>query len=302
MEKRTALLDWLILAGLIVAWGSSFAMTKIAVAHLSAAWIMALRLAIAACVLVPYAMLRGHNFNLPKETWARYSWLGLIGHAAPFFLISWGTNFVPSGVSGLLMGTIPLFLVVLAHFFLANERLTVPKALGFVLGFAGIFVLIGPKAILNLSMSGEALAGELAILLGCLCYSIHGVTAKRFGFSNPILQTAAVCAAAAAMGLIFAGLTDPLDPRGIPSVALWSVAGLGLLPTAFASLLMYVLIQRAGPSFVAYSNYLVPVYALLFGALLMREPLSVNIAFALALILSGIAISRWSGFRLPPLK
>jgi drug/metabolite transporter (DMT)-like permease len=192
--------------------------------------------------------------------------------------------------------------VVLAHFFLNNEQLTWPKSIGFLAGFAGILVLIGPQAILNLSMSGEALIGELAILLACLCYSIHAVTAKRFGFSNPILQTAAVCSAGALMGLIFAGATDPIDLREIPSVALWSVLGLGLLPTAFASLLMYLLIQRVGPSFVAYSNYLVPVYAVLFGATLMSESLNWNIAIALALILAGIAVSRWNSVKPQPSK
>ena len=298
--KKTSTLDWSILTGLVIAWGSSFAMTKVAVAHLDAAWIMALRLSVAGLVLAPYAMFCGESFFASGDVWRKFTWLAFIGHAAPFFLITWGTHYVSSGISGLLMGAVPLFLVVLAHFFLDDEPLTVPKSAGFLLGFIGIVVLIGPDKLLSLSMSGEALWGDLAILAGCLCYAAHGVTAKRLGFENPLKQSACVCVAAAAMGLAFAAGVSPAGLLGKPQLAYWAVIGLGLLPTAFATLLMYRLMNRMGPSFVAYSNYLVPVYAVLFGALTLGEELSWNILAALVLILTGIAISRLN--RLPKAK
>lgn len=292
MAQKSHPLDWLILTGLVVAWGSSFAMTKIAVTHLDAAWVMALRLTIAALVLVPYALIAGQSLSATRVVWTKFAFLGAVGHAAPFFLITWGTHFVSSGISGLLIGAIPLILVVLSHFFLADERLTAMKSAGFLMGFAGILVLIGPDALLNFSLSGDALWGELAILAGCVCYAVHGVAAKRLGFEHPVKQTAAVCTAAAAMGLVFALIVSPTGILGKPQIAYWAVAGLGILPTAIATLLMYRLMVRIGPSFVAYSNYLVPVYALLLGAAALGEPLSWNIAAALALILTGIAVSR----------
>ncbi len=275
-------------------------MTKIAVTHLDAAWVMALRLIIAALVLAPYAMLSGLTLAAAPAVWRKFTWLGFIGHAAPFFLITWGTHFVSSGVSGLLMGAIPLFLVVLAHFFLEDERLTMPKTLGFLMGFAGILVLIGPSKIFNFALSGEAFWGELAILAGGLCYAIHGVTAKRLGFDNPVKQAACVCVAAAIMGVVFAAAVSPEGLYGKPQIAFWSVVGLGLLPTALATLLMYRLMERIGPSFVAYSNYLVPVYAVLLGAAVLGEKLSWNVLAATLLILAGIAVSRMVLSRPPP--
>jgi drug/metabolite transporter (DMT)-like permease len=292
MPNKSHPVDWLMLAALVVAWGSSFAMIKIAVTHLDAAWVMALRLAIAALVLAPYALFSGHSLAAMPAIWGKFTWLGLIGNVLPFFLIIWGTHFVSSGVSGLLMGSVPLFLLVLAHFTLADERLTVPKTIGFLMGFAGVIVLIGPGNIFNFSMSGEALWGELAILAGCLCYAIHAVTAKQLGFEHPIKQSAGVCIAAAIMGLIFAAVVSPQGLAGKPPVAFWAVAGLGLLPTAFATLLMYRLMERIGPTFIAYSNYLVPVYAVLLGAAVLGEQLSWNVLAALVLVLIGIAVSR----------
>ena len=289
---KTKSADWLLLAFLVVAWGSAFAMIKIAVTHFDAAWVMALRLVVAAFILAPYALVSGQSLATPARSWFKFSWLGLIGHAAPFFLIAWGTHFVSSGVSGLLMGAIPLLIVVLAHFALPGEAITAPKALGFLLGFAGIIILIGPDKLLHLSMSGEALWGELAILAGCVCYAVHAVTAKRLGFEDPVKQTASVCIAGAVMGIVFALVVSPHGLMDKPAIAYLAAIGLGVLPTALASLIMYRLLNRMGPSFVAYSNYLVPAYAVLLGALLLNERLNWNVLAALLLILAGIAISR----------
>lgn len=298
MAQKTSLTDWFLLTFLVVAWGSAFAMIKIAVTHFDAAWVMALRLVVAALVLAPYALASGRSLQGPAKTWGKFTWLGLIGHAAPFFLIAWGTHYVSSGVSGLLMGAIPLIVVVLAHFFLAGEAITLPKAAGFLLGFGGIVVLIGPDKLLHLSMSGEALWGEFAILAGCVCYAVHAVSAKRLGFEDPVRQTTAVCIAGAIMGLAFAVYVSPHGLSGKPPIAFLAAAGLGVLPTALASLIMYRLLNRIGPSFVAYSNYLVPAYAVLLGAAVLGEQLSWNLLAALLLILSGIAISRLPSSRL----
>ncbi len=292
MKPNSHPLDWLILATLVVVWGSSFALSKHALLYLDAAWVMALRLVVATAILVPYALVSGHRLAAPPGIWAKFTWLGAVGHAVPFFLITWGMYYVSSGVAGLLMGAIPLFLVVLAHFALPDEPLTIPKSVGFLLGFAGIIVLIGPEQIFTLSMSGDELAGELAVLAGCLCYAVHGVTAKRLGFEHPLKQSASVCLAAATMGLAFALGLKPDGLSGVPLSAYAAVVGLGLFPTAFATLLTYRLMIRTGPSFVAYSNYLVPVYAIVLGAIVLNETLGWNILLALILILSGIAISR----------
>jgi drug/metabolite transporter (DMT)-like permease len=292
MLARPTSVDWLTLAGLVVAWGSSFAMTKVAVTHLDPAWVMALRLAIAGMVLAGILFATGKSLPRDPSLWRWFAWLGFIGHAAPFFLISWGTQFVSSGLSGVLMGAIPLMVIVAAHFFLPDEPITVPKALGFVIGFAGLIVVIGPQKLLSFSSERDAVIGELAILAGCLCYTAHGVFARRIPFKGPIEQSTSVCLAGGAMGLVFAAAVAPIGPSDVPPSAWLSVVGLGVIPTALATLLMYRIMRHTGVSFIAYTNYLVPVYALLFGAVTLGETLTWNVAAGLMLILSGIAVSR----------
>lgn len=281
------------LASLVVAWGCSFAMTKVAVSSISATWTMALRLSFATLLLLPYAAFTGRSLALTGGEFARFSYLALTGYVLPFLLISWGMHFIPSGISGLLMGTIPLFMVVAAHFLLPNDRLTVQRMSGFLCGFAGIVVLMGEDAISGLAFSGSELVGELAVVLACLLYAAHGIGAKRMGVQEPVRQTALVCALAAIMGLALALASDPSTPLTMPSSAWLATFGLGLIPTAFASVVMYVLIERSGPTFTTLSNYLVPIFAVVLGAALFGEPLEFTVLLSLALVLAGIAISRF---------
>lgn len=295
---HTRLFDWLTLGGLVVAWGSSFAMTKIAVGDLDPAWVMALRLAIGGVFLLIVLYASGRRLPHEPRLWGWFAWLGLIGHALPFFLISWGTQYVSSGLSGVLMGAIPLFVIVAAHFFLPDEPMTRAKAAGFVVGFVGLMIVLGPDRLSGFSTESDALKGEAAILLGCICYTVHGLFARRIPFHAPAEQATAVCLAAGVMGLAFALAIDPGGLDQVPWSAFVAVAGLGILPTALATLMMYRIMRTVGVSFVAYSNYLVPVYALGFGALTLGERLDWNVAAGLVLIIAGISTSRFAPSRL----
>jgi drug/metabolite transporter (DMT)-like permease len=284
--------DWITLAALVVAWGSSFAMTKIAVASIDPAWVMALRLLIGGLFLATIVTLTHRQWPRERRLWRWFTGLGLVGHAIPFFLISWGTQFISSGLSGVLMGAIPLFVIVLAHVFLPDERLTPLKTLGFVTGFMGLMIVLGPEKLLRFEGQGMALAGEAAILISCICYAVHGLLARRIPFQRPMEQAAAVCLSGGVLGAIFAALYAPHGLSEATPLAYLCVIGLGIVPTATATLLVYAIVRSAGVSFVAYSNYLVPVYALGLGAVVLGETLTANVGLGLPLILLGIAASR----------
>lgn len=292
MKTSVTTRDWIALAALVVTWGSSFAMTKVAVASMDPAWVMALRLSVAGIFLGIIVTLTRRQWPQGKELWLWFAGLGLIGHAVPFFLVSWGTQFISSGLSGVLMGAIPLFVIVLAHFFLPDEKLTRMKALGFVVGFVGLMIVLGPEKLLRFEGQGMALVGEIVIILSCLCYAVHSLLARRIPFQGPVEQAAAVCLSGGAMGVIFASLYAPHGLDNATTLAFLCVIGLGIVPTALATLLVYAIVRGAGVSFVAYSNYLVPVYALGLGALLLGETLTLNVGIGLVLILAGIAASR----------
>lgn len=291
MTYRITLFDWLLLAILVLCWGTSFAMSKIALQHVAPEWIAASRLIVGASILLSATVAQRAPLPFDGVYAARYLWLGFIGNAAPFFAITWGMQFISSGVAGLLMGTIPLIIIIMAHFVL-GERLTIPRTAGFVLGFIGIVVLMGPDNLLNLKTHGQELVGELAVVLGCLMYGVNAISAKKMKLPGTVAVSAGVLAAGAILATGVALLQSPFQLQHAPLSALLAMFGLGLLPTGVATVVWFKAVERTSPTFTSMSNYLVPVFALAFGALTLGEHIGWNVLLALLLVLSGIFVSR----------
>jgi drug/metabolite transporter (DMT)-like permease len=298
MNPRVTLVDWLLLAGLVVCWGSSFVMSKLALQHLEPEWIAASRLCVGAAVLILAAAVTGQRPALNSNALRTYGWLGLIGNAAPFVAVTWGMQFIPSGVAGLLMGTIPLIIIAMAHFTLPGEALTLPRTAGFILGFLGIVVLMGPANLLQIAGHGQELIGQLAVVAGCLMYGVNSISTKKSQLPSSVAVVACVLFAGAVFATVYAAFVSPFTLQQVPSSALWAILGLGLFPTGLATLLWFKLVTRTGPTFTSMSNYLVPVYALCFGAILLGETIGLNVLFATVLVLAGIFVSRFK----PPLS
>jgi drug/metabolite transporter (DMT)-like permease len=294
---RVKPLDWLLFAGLVVAWGSSFVMSKIALRDVAPEWIAAARLSVGAATLLTIAACQRSAIPTDRKHLATYLWLGLVGNALPFLLITWGMQFITSGVAGLLMATIPLIVIVLAHFVLPGERLNTPRVAGFVLGFMGIVVLMGPENLLDIKTNGSQLLGQCAVVGGCLLYAVNAISAKRLNLRGTVAVSAGVLTAGAVLATVAALAQSPFDLLLKPAGALLAVVGLGLIPTGLATVLWFKAVERTSPTFTSMSNYLVPVYALLFGALTLGEAVHWNVIAALALIMSGIGISRLPSIR-----
>lgn len=292
MAYRITAFDWFLFAILVVCWGTSFAMSKVALQHVTPEWIAAARLFVGAAVLLAVAAAQGAQLPFDRRFLGRYLWLGLIGNAAPFFVITWGMQSISSGVAGLLMGTIPLIIIIMAHFLLPGERLTLPRTLGFILGFTGIVVLMGPENLLDLKAHGEELVGELAVVLGCLMYGVNAVSAKRMNLPGTIGVSAGVLSAGAVLAFALAAVQSPFLIHQAPLPSLLAIIGLGLFPTGLATVVWFKAMARTSPTFTTMSNYLVPIFALGFGALTLGEHVGWNVLAALLLVTGGIFVSR----------
>ena len=139
--------NWLLLAFLSVLWGTAFQFNKLAVEELSPDVIVAVRLVGAAAILVVASLWNRESFPGWDRRWIVFGLMALFGNALPFWLISWGQQTVDSGVAGVLMATMPLATLGLAHFYVEGEKLSARGLLGFCLGFAVVVLLIGPDAL-----------------------------------------------------------------------------------------------------------------------------------------------------------
>jgi drug/metabolite transporter (DMT)-like permease len=289
---------WLLLFALVAMWGSAFMFTGVAVRGFTPTALVTIRLVIAAVILAGLAMARGHGLPRTGRFWAYSVAMSLAGNCVPFWLISFGQQRIDSGLAGILMGIMPLTTMVLAHFFVRGERLNATKAAGFLVGFAGLVTLIGPDALRQLQGQGSLVLYQLAVLGGAVCYAINAVVARHRPSADPVVAAAGVMIAGSVMMLPVGVVPAFAQLLAVPTVPLIAMLALAIVATAIATVVFLRLVTTAGPSFTSFINYLIPVWALLMGIVFLGERPGTRVVIALALILSGIALSE-AGFRRP---
>lgn len=300
---RPTLADWLSVVALAIIWGASFMAVAVALEGYGPLTIAAARIALGAVALS--AVARAMGLGLPRfaggtgrRIWLHAAGMGALSNAVPFFLLSWGQQAVTSGFAGITMAVVPLFTLVLAHAFLPGDRLTGRKVAGFVLGLAGVAVLIGPAA---LASSGAAVEdwARLACILASFCYAAGSIV-TRLCPPVPLVSLSAAALWSAAVMIVPVALWA----EGVPDVAggapLVALVYLGLGPTALAALLLVRVIRSAGPTFLTQTNYQVPVWSVIFGTLFLNEALPAQFLAALGLILAGLAVSRARAWKRRP--
>ncbi len=292
MRAQPSTRDWFYLVTMAVMWGTAFLFTKVAVASIPPASVAAGRLTVAAVALGSAAILSGATFPRDASRWSSFLGMAVIGHAIPFVLISWGQVSVDSGVAGVLMAGMPLTTVVLAHYFVEGETLHRRTLVGFGLGFAGIVVLVGPSAFGRFGGGSEALLRQAAILGAAVCYACNTILARRTLPTAPLVVASVGMGVASVITIAFALFVDGPPTFTAPVRAMAAVTHLGLVPTALAMAMYYRVIASAGPTFLALSNYLIPLVAVTAGIIVLGEQPTWSLIAALCLVLAGIAVAR----------
>jgi len=300
--------EWALLFTLVVLWGSSFMLVRVSLDAFTPLAVTAGRLLIGAGVLGLVLVAMRRRVSQQPRHWLFFLAMALLGNAAPFFLIAWGQVAIPSGLTGILMAVMPLAVLLMAHFLVAGERLTRRRLAGFALGFLGVVVLTGPDARAVLVGREASFISQLAVLGAALCYGVAAIVARR----GPVLHPVVVAAPVLAIAGILAGTLLLAAGAGGESGAVamhgpverWPAAAmlaLGALSTGLATVVYFTLIARAGPTFLSLINYLIPVWAVVLGAVALDERLPPRAFVALALILAGVVLARWqSGRRAGP--
>ena len=282
--------DWLAIATLGVLGGASFMGTKLALAGFAPLALVALRLTLAAGVLwAAVWIMRLPAPAAPAPVWRGAAQMAVLGLVVPFALLAWGQQHVSSAFAGLTMGAVPLLVLPIAAALLPDAAFTRRKLAALALGFAGVVLLVGlpPDR-----WTAKSYAGAAACLGAALCYALASVMTRRAGPAHPLYFGALALSIAAALTLP-AALAAGAWPQTAPPPLAWAaLVYLALGPTALATLLLVRVVQRAGPGFLSLTNYQIPVWAVIFGAVLLREDLPPALWPALALILGGLALSR----------
>jgi len=264
-------------------WGSSYMFIKVGLRDFPSAALVDTRLLLAALVLVTFVAARGGIRRL-RPAIAPGAFVGLVGMAIPFFLITWGETHVDSGVAAVANSSVPIFVALLALRLAPSERSSGLRTAGLAVGLAGVAVVVG----VHPGGGWWGIAGTLAVVLASLCYALSSLfVQRRLVVGGPELAAASVSWGAVVM-LPFALVDLPGHVEWKP---VGSVVALGVVATGVATLIVNRLIAAHGSARTMLVNYLLPGFALVYGVTLLGEPLTAAEVGGLALILAGVTLA-----------
>jgi len=266
-------------------WGASFLFMRIAGPEFGAFALVEVRVLIAALVLLPMLYAKG-QFGELTDNWATLGILGVHNTALPFFLLTWATLFLSAGIAGILNATAPIFAAIIAWAWL-GEKLTIGRTAGLLVGTVGVWLLVRDKV--GASMGDTTLA-VIAALGGSFLYGVGGNFTRRYARHVKPLAIAAGSQLGAAVVLLPIAVVT--WPDSAISTTAWAAAiTMGLFSTALAYILYFRLIANTGPTNAITVTYLIPLFAMLLGALVIDEPITSSMIVGCAVILLGTALA-----------
>jgi drug/metabolite transporter (DMT)-like permease len=280
--------EWGLLLLLSAIWGGSFYFFAILIKELPVFTIVFFRVFLATAALWIVVLTTGLKPPNSWVQWKNYFAMGLLNNVIPFSLIVWGESRVAPGLAAVLNATTPFFTVLIAHTFTANERLSWNRLTGALIGLFGVAALVGLD---SMKLLGGNLIMQLAIVLAAVFYGLSAVWARRFSNMPPIVNAASQTAASSVMLLPLMLAFDRPWELAIPSnLALFSELALALLCTAVAYILFFTILKRAGSTNISLVTFLVPISAIILGAMLLNEQITLNRILGMAVIGIGLAL------------
>ena len=282
--------DWVMLITLATVWGGSFLFNAILVAELPVITIVAMRVTVAALALCGFARVTGRKIPTTPQVWGALLILGVLNNAIPFSLIVQGQTQITSGLASILNATTPLFTILVAGFFLTDERFSILRVLGVIVGFSGVILMVGPEALGGL---GADFWAQLCALGAALSYGFASVFGRRFRELNvdPVMvATGQVTMSSLVLWPIALWIDGPQDILGLSFNAAASMFGLAVLCTSFAYIVYFLILERAGATNISLVTFLVPISAIILGVLVLGESIFIKEIIGMTLIGLGLAI------------
>ncbi len=285
---------WFWLLSLSVLWGGSFFFAKVAVGELRPLTVVFGRVALAAFALNLSLWLTGQSIFRRETPWAAFMIMGLLNNLVPFSLIFWGQTQIASGLVSILNATTPLFTLVVAHLATRDEKMNAARLAALLVGVAGVAVLVGPDLLIGDRLGSM---GQLACLGAAFSYALAGVYGRRFRAMavSPLQAASGQLTASTLLILPIMLIVDrPWLLPVLPGATTWAaLTGLALLSTALAYILYFRILAAAGATNLLLVTFMIPVTAILLGALVLGERLASR-HFA-GMVLIGLSLAAVDG-------
>lgn len=281
---------WLLFAAMALLWGVPYLFIKQAVDSYSPPAIVAGRTLIGALILLPFAL----RSKALRPAWSKIGWVlafGAIEMAGPFLLLGHAEQTLPSGLTGLLVATVPLFAALIALGGGDRSTLRPSRAIGLVIGFAGVFVIVAGPGLAIENGGGLIAVGE--VLLVAVLYAIAPFIVARKLEGVPALGTITLSLFAVGIFYLPIGLVTQHEVPTVTSTA--ALLALAVLCTAVAFIAFFALIERVGPVRAPLFTYVNPVVAIVLGAIVLSEPLTIGLLIGVPLVILGCWLAATGG-------
>ncbi|MEN8834265.1 DMT family transporter [Pacificibacter sp.] len=288
-QKTLSKAAWIGLGLMGLFWGGSFLSIELMLRQMPVETLVALRVIGGALGLWAYVLIRGYEIPKAPRIWISFLLIGLINVAMPFGLITWGQQYIPSGLAGILNAFTAILGPIAAAIIFADERLGLRKAVGVLFGFFGVATVIGLDALHSFDLTS---AGQLALIGSGLCYAIGAAMARMHltGIRLEISAAGMITGAAVWMtpaALYMHGLPDFAS---FTSITLGAWAYVSLISTGLAYLILFYVIKSAGSGNATLCTLIVAPVSVILGALVLGESLHIEAYIGFALIALGLLI------------
>ena len=286
--QHPKLIDYISLLLLSAIWGSAFVGIALALDGLSAFMVAFGRISLASIFLLLVVVVKRLSFPRDLKTWSILILIGILNNSMPFYLISWGQQYVSPSTASVMLAAGPFIALIMSHYVTTDEKVTTPKLIGVALGFMGVFILLGDDF---LEGNENSLYGKIAMLIAVVGYISSGFLIRKISHVHTVVCSSAMFITATVVMLPFV-LLAPIDSSLTWSYSLLVVLYLAIIPTASASLIRIHLVQKVGVQFMSQVAYLIPIFAMLWSWMIFDEIPNQIVIVALAFIFLGLFIQR----------
>ncbi len=254
---------------LSIVWGGSFVFAAVALEALPPLTVVLVRVGLGAITIMVISWMLGKRLPRDPGRWFQLFVMSILNNVIPFSLIVWGQTHITAGLASILNGTTPIFALLVAHVLTADERLSVNKTVGVVLGFLGVAVLVGPAAV-----AGEtSIIGQFAILGAACSYGFAATWGKRLSGMDPMVVATGQLICSTVIMIPVAGLLERPWMLNMPGgEVIASLIGLAVFSTALAYIMFFRILKGAGAINVSLVTLLIPVSAIAMGIFWLGEP------------------------------
>ena len=285
--SHMSLVEWSLMILLGALWGSSFLFNKIALRELPHFSLVCLRLILATAFLFLLTRAFGHSMRQSWRTWRGLVMMGVLNNFLTFNFTTYGQTYISAGLAAILAASAPLFVVVLAHVFTHDEKMTRRKVAGVAAGIAGVAIIMGPDALRGI---GDHVAAQFAILVSAAAMASAGIFGRRLKEVPPVVSATGQAACSMLLMIPVALFFDRPWELAMPGATTWAcVAGLAIIGSGISYVLYFRLLASVGATNVILVNLLTPVSAILLGVAFAGEHVEPRYLAGMLMIAAGLA-------------